>query len=78
MASHNVKVHEFVGLLLIFIGTTWAGYGLYLTLLYSNLILIPGQDLIKALHGPVFIGIGSVITVLGSIELREILPGKNR
>ncbi len=69
MASHNVKVHEFVGLLLIFIGTTWAGYGLYLTLLYSNLILIPGQD---------FIGIGSVITVLGSIELREILPGKNR
>ncbi len=78
MASHNVKMHEFIGLLMIFIGTTWAGYGLYLIMLYSNLILIPGQELIKALHGPVFVGLGVVIAVLGSIELREILPGKNR
>jgi len=63
---------------MIFIGLTWAGYGLYLIMLYSNLILIPGQELIKALHGPVFVGLGAVIAILGSIELREILPGKNR
>ena len=78
MVSHNIKTHEFLGLLMIFIGTAWAGYGLYLIMLYSNLILIPGQELIKALHAPLFVGVGAVITVLGSIELREILPGKNR
>ena len=78
MVSHNIRTHEFLGLLMIFIGTAWAGYGLYLIMLYSNLILIPGQELIKALHGPLFVGVGAVITVLGSIELREILPGKNR
>jgi hypothetical protein len=74
-------MHEHIGLLLVFIGFSWLGFGLYDSMLAANLLLIPdaalrsGWGLIKI---PLFFGIGAVITYLGIIELREVLPGKNR
>ena len=76
----NLKRHEYLGLLLIFIGTTWLGFALYGTLLAANrlvvqLPLIGGNELFIF---PLFYGMGALMFVLGQIELREAMPGKNR
>jgi hypothetical protein len=79
--NHNMKKHEHVGLLLVFLGTTWLGFALYGTLLAANRMLVQNMPLIagkELLIFPMFYGIGSVLIMLGLIELRELQPGKNR
>jgi len=81
MMKVNLRRHEFAGLLLMFVGATWLGIGLYSTLLAANRILlanvplISGKDLIIF---PLFYGLGALLLTLGKIELRESMPGKNR
>ncbi len=79
MVRHNMKFHEHLGLLFIFIGVSWIGLGFYISTL--NAIAFSGGGAISGnalLYIPLFYGLGSVITYLGIIELREVLPGKNR
>ena len=81
MVKHNLKIHELVGLSLLFIGASWLGLGLYATLLGANRILL---DIFPPLQGhellifPIFYGLGAVLIALGKIELAETLPGKGR
>ena len=80
MAKLNLKQHEFVGLVLIFIGATWLGFGLYGTLLAANRLLLANIPLLagkELMIIPLFYGLGAVLFTLGKIELREALPGKN-
>jgi hypothetical protein len=82
--KHNLRRHEFIGLVLVFLGATCLGIGLYLTLLgaigrplmyQSSDYFIKGKEFILF---PIFYGIGAVLFALGKIELKEALPGKNR
>ena len=72
MVRHNLKMHEHIGLLLVFIGFSWLGFGLYDSMLAANLLLVPdallrsGWGLIKI---PLYFGIGAVITYLGIIQI---------
>ena len=77
----NFKQHEYVGLFLIFLGATWLGFALYGTFLAANRLLLANVPLIagrELLVFPLFYGFGALMLVLGSIELREALPGKGR
>ncbi|HIH14603.1 MAG TPA: hypothetical protein HA224_05130 [Nanoarchaeota archaeon] len=77
----NLKMHEHFGLLLVFLGATWLGFGLYGTLLAANRLLLANVPLIagkELLIFPIFYGLGALMLVFGKIELREALPGKNR
>ena len=81
MVKHNLKYHELVGLILLFVGTTWLGLGVYATILGANRFLVDYIPLISGselLIFPIFYGLGAVLIALGGIELREVLPGKNR
>jgi hypothetical protein len=81
MAKFNIRQHEFIGLLLIFIGATWLGFALYGTLLAANRLLLSNVPLLvgkELLIFPIFYGVGALLLVLGNIELREALPGKRR
>ncbi|MAG08101.1 hypothetical protein CMO89_01400 [Candidatus Woesearchaeota archaeon] len=79
---HNIRKHEFIGLLLIFLAGTCLGIGLYLTIwganrpiFYNSLdYLIKGKEM---LIFPIFFGIGGILWVLGKIELKEAMPGRN-
>lgn len=78
---HNVKLHEFMGLFLIFLGATWLGFGIYGTLLAANRLLLAQVPLIagkELIVFPLFYGLGALMIALGKIELREALPGKGR
>ncbi len=77
---YNLKKHEHIGLLLVFIGASWLGFSFYATLLAANrmlvnITLLNGKELLLF---PLFYGIGALILTLGSIEIKEALPGKNR
>jgi len=77
----NLRKHEHMGLLLIFLGASWLGLGLYSTLLAANRLLLAQVPLIagrELLIFPIFYGLGALLVTLGNIELREALPGKNR
>jgi hypothetical protein len=79
MARANLKQHEFIGLFLIFVGATWLGFALYGTLLAANRLLLTNVPLLvgkELLIFPLFYGLGALLLVLGSIELREATPGK--
>jgi len=79
--KHNLKKHEHIGLFLIFVGATWLGFAIYGTILAGNRMLIPQMPLLagkELLIFPLFYGISALLIVLGEIELREALPGKNR
>jgi len=81
MVRHNMKMHEHLGLFFVFAGFSWIGLGIYVTMLNANKILIPGAQLMTGndlFLIPFFYGLGAVVTYLGIIELREVLPGKNR
>ena len=70
-----------MGLLMIFLGASWLGLGLYSTLLAANRLLLAQVPLIagkELLIFPIFYGLGALLVTLGNIELREALPGKNR
>jgi len=77
-------MHEFIGLILIFLAATSIGIGLYLVLLgavgrpllHQNPdYFLKGKDFMLF---PIFFGVGAVLWVMGKIELKEALPGKNR
>ncbi len=77
----NLRKHEHMGLLMIFLGASWLGLGLYSTLLAANRLLLAQVPLIagkELLIFPIFYGLGALLVTLGQIELREALPGKNR
>ncbi|MFH2021454.1 MAG: hypothetical protein ABIJ34_08645 [archaeon] len=79
----NLKKHEIIGLLMIFLSGTLIGFGLYLTFWGANRPLFFGRldQLISGrefLLFPMFYGLGLVLFELGKIELKEAMPGKNR
>ena len=79
--KHNVKLQEFMGLFLIFLGATWLGFGVYGTLLAANRLLLAQVPLIagkELIVFPLFYGLGALMIAFGKIELREALPGKGR
>lgn len=79
--NHNMKKHEHMGLFLVFLGATWLGFAIYGTLLAANRMLVQNMPLIagkELLIFPMFYGFGAILLVLGTIELREVKPGKNR
>ncbi|MEK6923251.1 MAG: hypothetical protein AABW84_00945 [Nanoarchaeota archaeon] len=81
MVKHNLRKHEAIGLILVFTGATWLGFGIYGTLLAANRLLLTQVPLIagkELLLFPLFFGVGALLLSLGKIELREALPGKGR
>jgi hypothetical protein len=80
MVRLNIRHHEFIGLFLVFIGATWLGFALYGTMLAANRLLLANVPLLSGNElfvFPIFYGLGAVLLVLGLIELKEVLPGKN-
>lgn len=82
--QHNLRKHEVIGLVLVFLAATCIGIGLYLTLLgaigrpllhQSSDYFIKGKEFVLF---PIFYGVGALLWVLGKIELKEAMPGKNR
>jgi len=77
----NLKRHELIGLLMIFLSGTLIGLGLYITFWGANRPLLFGS-VDKLLSGkefllfPLFFGLGFVMFVLGQIELKEAAPGR--
>jgi len=79
----NLRKHEIIGLVMIFLGATCLGIGLYLTLwgatrpifYQSTDYLIRGKELMIF---PLFYGVGALLLAIGKIELKEAMPGKNR
>lgn len=77
----NVRRHELMGLLLVFLSGTCLGIGLFITywganrpLFYGSLdYLLGGRELIIF---PLFFGTAALLWVLGQIELKEMRPGK--
>lgn len=81
MVKHNLRKHEAIGLILVFTGATWLGFGIYGTLLAANRLLLTQVPLIagkELLLFPLFYGVGALLLFFGNIELREALPGKGR
>jgi hypothetical protein len=79
----NFRKHELIGLLMVFMGGTLLGFGLYLIMWGANRPLFYGslQFLMSGreyLVFPVFFGVGLVLLALGQIELKEAVPGKGR
>ena len=79
----NLKKHEFIGLVMIFLSGTLLGMGLYITFWGANRPLFYGslEQLIRGkefLLFPMFYGLGLVLFALGQIELKEALPGKRQ
>jgi len=79
----NLRKHEVVGLILVFLSGCLLGIGLYITFWGANRPLFHGS-LDFLIHGkefllfPLFYGFGFVLWSLGQIELKEALPGKKR
>ena len=81
--KHNLRKHEFIGLILIFLAGTFFGLGLYITIwganrpiFYGSLdFLIIGKEFLLF---PIFFGSAALLWVLGKIELKDVLPGKRR
>ena len=76
-----MRIHELIGLLQIFVGAIWLGFGLVSGMIIANKILIPGAQiyqLMDIIAIILFFGPGAVLIMLGIIEVREVLPGKNR
>tara|TARA_Y100000310_G_scaffold343124_1_gene449325 strand:- start:15417 stop:15668 length:252 start_codon:yes stop_codon:yes gene_type:complete len=79
--THNIRKHEFIGLLLIFLAGTCISIGLYLItwganrpIFYNSIdYLIKGKEM---LIFPIFFGVGCVLWTLGKIELKEAMPGR--
>lgn len=78
---HNIRIHEFIGLILVFIGATWLGFALYGTMLAADRLLLAQVPLIagkELLIFPIFYGLSALMITMGLIELREATPGKGR
>ena len=81
--KHNLRKHEIIGLILIFLAGTSFGIGLYIALwsafrpiFYGSLdYLLSGKEFLLF---PIFFGSAAVLWVLGKIELKGVLPGKRK
>jgi len=81
--KHNLRRHEIIGIILLFLAGTSFGIGLYITvwgasrpIFYGSLdYLLSGKEFLLF---PVFFGSAAVLWVLGQIELKEVLPGKRK
>ncbi|RMF07084.1 hypothetical protein D6764_00650 [Candidatus Woesearchaeota archaeon] len=81
MVKSNLKKHELVGLLLVFLAGTCLGIGLFIVLwganrplYYGSLdYLIRGRELIVF---PLFFGTAALLWALGQVELRWMKPGR--
>ena len=79
----NLRKHEVIGLILVFLSWTSLGYGLYILLWAVNRATILGGPE-HLLHGkellvvPLFFGTAAVLNELGRVELKEACPGKHR
>ena len=79
----NFKVHEIIGIFMIFLGGTMIGLGVYFTVwgvmraIYHNDLsfLFSAKELLVF---PFFYGLGFVLYSLGQIELRDAIPGRRR
>ena len=79
----SMRRHEVWGEVLLFVGATCIGLGLYFALLgaVGNSLVFQGSYFLKGkdfLLFPGFFGLGALLWKLGSIELKETLPGKVR
>ncbi len=73
--KHNLGKNELVGLILLFIGASWLGYGIYATLLAANntisqVALVKGNAM---LIFPLFYGVGALLVALGRAEMMGAL-----
>ncbi len=81
--KYNIAKHELIGLILIFLGATSLGIGLYISfwgavrpLFYgSTEYLIRNKELLLF---PLFYGGGALLLTLGVIELKEMRPGRKK
>lgn len=79
----NLRLHEILGLIYQFLGTSSIGVGIYYAvwygvrpILYRNAAYAPaGWEWIIF---PLFFGLGGLLWSLGSIEVKEALPGHKR
>jgi len=79
----NLRKHEIIGLVMMFLSGTCLGIGLYLTfwganrpIFYGSLdYLIKGKEFLLF---PLFYGLAALLWALGNIEIKEALPGKKR
>ena len=80
---HNLRKHELIGLILVFLAGTSLGLGLYITfwganrpIFYGSLdFLLSGREFLLF---PLFYGSAAVLWTLGQIELKDVAPGKGR
>ncbi|MFC1690865.1 hypothetical protein ACFL0W_01680 [Nanoarchaeota archaeon] len=74
----NLRKHEIIGLIMLFLAGTCFGAGIYITFYMANFY----GELNQILRGggfvifPLFFGVGSVLWALGKIELKYVTPGK--
>ena len=76
--NKNLRVHEVIGLILIFLGTTCLGIGLYITI-YVGVGQFMGEVELRGIDYllfPLFFGVGSLLYSLGKIELKGVVPGR--
>jgi hypothetical protein len=79
----NLRRHEVIGLIMVFLSWTCFGYGLYIIMwavqkaaMYNSAeYLLKGTDLLLI---PLFFGSAALLWCLGRIELREAQPGGGR
>lgn len=69
--NHNLSKNQLIGLILVFFGASWIGYGLYATFLAANgaieqVQLVSGNTM---LIFPLFYGVGTLLMFLGKVEL---------
>lgn len=80
---HNLRKHEVLGLVFLFLAGSLFGLGLYLTFWAANRPIFYGS-LDYLLHGkelllfPILYGLAAVLWAVGWIELKEATPGKQR
>ncbi len=76
----NLKRHEIIGLLLVFLGATCFGIGVYMTIYVALRPFETGQFISgkEFLLFPLFYGMGALLWSLGKIELKEAMPGRVR
>ena len=79
MVKHNMRIHELIGLLQIFVGAIWLGFGFVSAMLIANKILIGAQvyQLMDVISIILFFGPGAVLIMLGIIEVRKFYQVKS-
>lgn len=80
----NLRRHEIIGLILIMIGWSSLGYGLYITMWAVAKAAFITKDASGLLKGkellviPLFFGLAGLFNALGKVEIKEATPGKYR